>query len=85
MVTNAWHTPVNGGLMNSIWKKLKEVKTGLKKLNTKEFRDVDTKVKILRQHLGEIQEVMRDPNHSPEVFVQEREIKKKAVGKVGYH
>lgn len=76
IVTNVW-TRKEIAQMPVIWKKLKEVKGELKKLNTTEFAAVDTKVKHARQQLKEIQERIRNNYLQTKLFEEEEEMKKR--------
>ncbi|XP_019230352.1 PREDICTED: uncharacterized protein LOC109211286 [Nicotiana attenuata] len=62
--------------MPGIWRKLKEIKGELKKLNTNEFVAVDAKVKHARNQLKEIQERIRNNYLQTKLFEEEKEMKK---------
>ncbi|XP_060210242.1 uncharacterized protein LOC132637116 [Lycium barbarum] len=74
-VRSAWGTQT-ATRMAPVWNKLKQVKLALKSLNNTEFAGVDTRVKIARQQLKDIQEKMRSMNTPSALFGSEKELRR---------
>ncbi|XP_009592517.1 uncharacterized protein [Nicotiana tomentosiformis] len=63
--------------MKGIWYNLKIVKATLKGLNRKEFADITTHVKTMRDELATIQAAMRNTTTNVDVFEAEKAIRQK--------
>ncbi|XP_060210979.1 uncharacterized protein LOC132637995 [Lycium barbarum] len=69
------HSPLSTSLA-PVWNKLKRVKLALKNLNNTAFAGVDTRVKIARQQLKDMQEKMRSMNTPSALFGAEKELRR---------
>ncbi|XP_070035313.1 uncharacterized protein [Nicotiana tomentosiformis] len=72
VVENSWRQTNNAHYMKDIWEKLKHVKNAIKELNVKEFNGVTKRIKDIRDKLKNVQEDVRTPNHSQDLFKQKR-------------
>ncbi|XP_009602893.1 uncharacterized protein LOC142168793 [Nicotiana tabacum] len=75
VVANVWCRPTGKNHMEDIWWKLKVLKTDLKQLNQREFRNVEENIELYRQKLHDIQTQMGSHNHPNVLFVEEKELK----------
>ncbi|XP_070057781.1 uncharacterized protein [Nicotiana tomentosiformis] len=75
VVEDNWRQTNNAHYMKDIWEKLKHVKNAIKELNVKEFNWVTERIKDIRGKLKNVQEDMRTPNHSQELFEAEKELR----------
>ncbi|XP_009588818.1 uncharacterized protein [Nicotiana tomentosiformis] len=74
MVGNEWSNRRHKQGMHGMWTRLKQVKQGLKNLNTKEYSKIGEKVEKCRKLLAEIQVQSRDPNEQLISHVTDEEI-----------
>ncbi|XP_070050304.1 uncharacterized protein [Nicotiana tomentosiformis] len=72
----AWDIPMKYQCMEVLWRKLKEVKTGLKQLNQVEYSNVEKRMQLYRQKLADIQAMITNHNHPVELFIAEKELQK---------
>lgn len=74
-VQRGWDKPVFGDHMKQVWGMLKNVKGEMKNLHTKEFSNVEQRIRDTRKQLADIQEQMRDLRQESNLFDTEWEIK----------
>ncbi|PHT50438.1 hypothetical protein CQW23_10185 [Capsicum baccatum] len=76
IVQQAWSERILGTNRKGVWNRMKLVKIGLKRLNTKDFNSIEDKVQMIRDKLATIQNQIRNINHFPELFEEESTLKK---------
>ncbi|KAH0778089.1 hypothetical protein KY290_009500 [Solanum tuberosum] len=74
-VQMAWQQSHNTSTMYGVWQKLKRVKITLKELNIVEYQGVETRIRMYRQQLHDLQSTMRQPGQSTEILQLEKEVK----------
>ncbi|WMV55600.1 hypothetical protein MTR67_048985 [Solanum verrucosum] len=74
-VQMAWQQSHNTGTMYGVWQKLKMVKITLKELNIAEYQRVETRIRMYRQQLYDLQSTMRQPGQSTDILQLENEVK----------
>ncbi|XP_070049184.1 uncharacterized protein [Nicotiana tomentosiformis] len=74
-VERRWRKPVNGGYLKGVWQELKNVKHEMKNLNREEYAAADRRINTIRSSLEEVQEIMRNPSHEPNLLDREKTLK----------
>lgn len=74
-VAKGWREPMSEVFLKSIWQKLKNVKTKMKRLNKEKYNATDMRISTIRSNLQEAQEQMRLPGHDPALFDKEKSLK----------
>ncbi|XP_049371526.1 uncharacterized protein LOC125836395 [Solanum verrucosum] len=74
-VQMAWQQSHNTGTMYGVWQKLKRVKIALKELNIAEYQGVETRIKMYRHQLHDLQNIIRQPGQSTDILQLEKEVK----------
>nr|XP_009597573.1 uncharacterized protein LOC104093526 [Nicotiana tomentosiformis] len=62
------------GSMAAIWQNLKNVRSALKQLNTKEFMNIAEKIRTIREKMKDIQGRMRTSNAPNSLFEEEKDL-----------
>ncbi|XP_059310873.1 uncharacterized protein LOC132062291 [Lycium ferocissimum] len=71
-VREVWQEQAWGSLMEKIWYKLKHMKGVMKKLNQKEFSNVEQRLQSVRHQLSEVQKQLRTKYNDPALYDKEK-------------
>ncbi|XP_070049964.1 uncharacterized protein LOC142171954 [Nicotiana tabacum] len=75
LVKKTWEVNMQIPAMNKIWKKMKLLKQGLKKLNVEECSKILEKIQATKNKLQQVQREMRTTDHSEELKSTEKDLK----------